>query len=101
MAHHIAKNDSPSIQLKESKIFFGMQSAEGEYMFDGSDASRNSSGCKSRRQNFPVAVVAWIECQDSDVLILGRSKKFFACSFEKLGELVGCSTSEPHTFNSL
>ncbi len=29
-------------------------------MFECSDASQNSSGCKPRQQNRPVAVVAWI-----------------------------------------
>jgi len=29
-------------------------------MFDSSEASQNSSGCKSRQQNYPVTVVAWI-----------------------------------------
>ncbi len=44
-----------------------MEAAKFICMFDSSDASQNSSGCKPRQQNRPVAVVAWINGRLKDL----------------------------------
>ena len=48
-----------SIQ-RQTHFSAGTKDALASLVFDGSDASQNSSGCEPRKQSHPVAALTWI-----------------------------------------
>ena len=53
-------------------ICYGTKGANTEVMFDCSDASQNSGRCKSCKQNYPVAALAWISGGHKNLPCAGR-----------------------------